>query len=102
MAVSTIGIIIVGIAALALLGWLWWQVPKWQLNSLKPKLSPDNPKERADVEDNFRKTLGHSPRRTSLISRMITVSGAGPVGCSHGECGSPDRMAIGSGERHSI
>jgi hypothetical protein len=45
---------------LVLLGWLWWQVPKWQLNSLKPKIPIKNPKERADVEDNFRKTFGQA------------------------------------------
>jgi hypothetical protein len=47
-------------AALVALGCLWWWVPKWQLNSLKPKISTKNPKERADVEDNFRKTVGQA------------------------------------------
>jgi hypothetical protein len=38
--------------------WLWWRLPKWQLKSLEPKIPTENPKERADVEDNFRKTAG--------------------------------------------
>jgi hypothetical protein len=37
---STITIVVIAIAAMALLGWLWWQVPKWQLNRLKPKIPP--------------------------------------------------------------
>jgi hypothetical protein len=60
----TITIVVIAIAAIMLLGWLWWQVPKWQLNSLKPKIPPDNPKERADVEDNFRKK--RSVRRSAV------------------------------------
>jgi hypothetical protein len=38
--------------------WLWWRLPKWQLNRLEPQIPAENPKERADVEDNFRKTVG--------------------------------------------
>jgi hypothetical protein len=56
-AIAIITIVVIGIAALAL---LWWYVPKWQLNSLKPEIPPSNPKERADVEDNFRKTFGQA------------------------------------------
>ncbi len=33
---------------------LWWWLPKWQLNHLRLQ----DPKARADVEDNFRKLLG--------------------------------------------
>ena len=43
--------VLVGIATV-----LWWWVPKWQANLLSLKIS--DPKERADVEDNFRKTIG--------------------------------------------
>jgi uncharacterized protein YjbI with pentapeptide repeats len=60
MTASTISIVLIGTTAIVLLGWLWWQVPKWQLNSLKPKIPPHKPKERADVEDNFRKTFGQA------------------------------------------
>jgi Pentapeptide repeats (8 copies) len=35
---------------------LWWWVPKWQANLLSLKIR--DPKARADVEDNFRKTIG--------------------------------------------
>ena len=52
--------VIIAVSAIALLGWLWWIVPKWQLNSLRPEIPPANPKDRADVEDNFRKTFGQA------------------------------------------
>jgi hypothetical protein len=35
---------------------LWWWLPKWQVNLLRLEI-PDA-KARADVEDNFRKTIG--------------------------------------------
>src|ERR1700730_10238371 len=35
---------------------LWWGLPKWQGNLLRLKIR--DPKARADVEDNFRKTIG--------------------------------------------
>ena len=44
------------IAALALLIWLWWRVPKWQMHGRIFKVE----KERADAEDNFRKTVGQA------------------------------------------
>jgi hypothetical protein len=46
----------VGIAILWCAWWLWWRLPKWQLDALK--LTVYDPKARADVEDNFRKTVG--------------------------------------------
>src|SRR3954470_6797382 len=50
-------LLIPGIPA-ALFGtwWLWWRLPKRQADRLRPSL-PDT-KARADVEDNFRKTIG--------------------------------------------
>src|SRR5262249_39551407 len=36
--------------------WLWWQVPKWQMRSI----TAAHPKDRADIEDNFRKTVGQA------------------------------------------
>jgi hypothetical protein len=36
--------------------WLWWRLPKQESERLRPTM-PD-PKARADVEDNFRKTIG--------------------------------------------
>jgi uncharacterized protein YjbI with pentapeptide repeats len=56
----TITTVVIAVVATPLLGWLWWKVPKWQLNSLRPGISPDNPKDCADVEDNFRKTFGQA------------------------------------------
>jgi Pentapeptide repeats (8 copies) len=35
---------------------VWWWLPKWQVNLLSFKIR--DPKARADVEDNFRKTIG--------------------------------------------
>jgi uncharacterized protein YjbI with pentapeptide repeats len=46
----------VGIAALLGAWWLWWRLPKRQVNRLR--LTIRDPKARADVEDNFRKTIG--------------------------------------------
>ncbi|MBV9251552.1 MAG: hypothetical protein JO227_20170 [Acetobacteraceae bacterium] len=53
----TIAIIIVA-AFLVLWGtwWLWWRFPKRQMRSV----TASNPKERADIEDNFRKTAGQA------------------------------------------
>jgi hypothetical protein len=52
-----IAAIYVGIVLLVLvLGVAWWWVPKWQINRLR--LTIYDPKAYADVEDNFRKTLG--------------------------------------------
>jgi uncharacterized protein YjbI with pentapeptide repeats len=44
-----------GIAAV-ILGVLWWLVPKWQMRSV----TTGDPKARADIEDNFRKTVGQA------------------------------------------
>jgi hypothetical protein len=51
--------------------WVWWRLPKWQLKSLEPQIPTENPKERADVEDNFRKTAGQ------LIGGAAVLIGAG-------------------------
>ena len=44
------------IVAVALLIWLWWWIPKWQMRSV----TAADPKARADIEDNFRKTVGQA------------------------------------------
>jgi hypothetical protein len=41
---------------IVLLAVVWWWVPRWQVNRLR--LSIRDPKARADVEDNWRKTIG--------------------------------------------
>jgi hypothetical protein len=38
--------------------WLWWRLPKRQASRLALKIR--DPKARADVEDNFRKTVGQA------------------------------------------
>jgi hypothetical protein len=45
-----------GIIAAALSAVLWWWGPKWQMRSI----TAPGPKERADIEDNFRKTIGQA------------------------------------------
>jgi hypothetical protein len=49
--------------------WLWWRLPKWEVNRLALKIR--DPKARADVEDNFRKTAGQ------LIGGAVVLIGAG-------------------------
>ena len=59
--VNLIAIVIIAVQASALLfgiWWLWWRLPKWQVNRLA--LTIRDPKARADVEDNFRKTVGQA------------------------------------------
>jgi hypothetical protein len=57
----------VGSAVVAALVWLWWWVPKWQMRSI----TAADPKARADIEDNFRKTIGQ------LIGGTLVLVGAG-------------------------
>jgi hypothetical protein len=47
--------------------WLWWRLPKRQVDALK--LTVYNPKARADVEDNFRKTI------TQLFGGIVVLFG---------------------------
>ena len=44
--------------ALAAIGWLWWRLPKQEADRLALKIR--DAKARADVEDNFRKTIGQA------------------------------------------
>jgi hypothetical protein len=49
----------IGIAAVVLVSGaaaVWWWVPKWQMRSI----TAADPKARADIEDNFRKTVGQA------------------------------------------
>jgi hypothetical protein len=48
--------LLAGAVAVVALGawWLWWRLPKRQMRSI----TAANPKDRADIEDNFRKTIG--------------------------------------------
>jgi uncharacterized protein YjbI with pentapeptide repeats len=61
----------IGIGAAALWGawWLWWRLPKRQADRLR--LTIRDPKARADVEDNFRKTIGQ------LLGGAAVLIGAG-------------------------
>ena len=59
-----------GIAALVVLWgawWLWWRLPKRQMRSI----TAADPKARADIEDNFRKTIGQA------LGGLFVLLGAG-------------------------
>jgi hypothetical protein len=58
--------VIAGLAVVAF--WLWWWWPKRHVDRLR--LS--DPKARADVEDNFRKTIGQL-----LVGAMVLVGAGG-------------------------
>lgn len=62
-------VIAIAVAAViaVLLICLWWWVPKWQMRSV----TTGDPKARADVEDNFRKTIGQA------IGGLLVLIGAG-------------------------
>jgi hypothetical protein len=67
-----IAIAVIAVAVLALLfgiWWLWWRLPKWQVDRLALKIR--DPKARADVEDNFRKTV------VQTIGAAAVLIGAG-------------------------
>jgi hypothetical protein len=53
---TVIAIAILMVALLATIWWLWWRLPKWQV----ARLTLWETKARADVEDNFRKTIGQT------------------------------------------
>ena len=53
MALLTAAIIL---ATLGGVWWLWWKLPKREADRLHLKVR--NPKDRAEIEDNFRKTIG--------------------------------------------
>jgi uncharacterized protein YjbI with pentapeptide repeats len=67
--------IVIGLAVLAGLllaiavWWLWWRLPKQQVVSLKL----DDPKARADVEDNFRKTVGQALGGVAVLVGAATA-----------------------------
>jgi uncharacterized protein YjbI with pentapeptide repeats len=63
--------LLAGTAAAVALGawWLWWRLPKRQVEHLR--LTIRDPKARADVEDNIRKTIGQ------LLGGAAVLVGAG-------------------------
>jgi hypothetical protein len=61
--------LLAGVVAVVALGawWLWWRLPKRQMRSI----TAADPKDRADIEDNFRKTIGQ------LLLAAAALVGAG-------------------------
>jgi hypothetical protein len=58
--------------AVVVAGFLWWWVPKRQMRSTQLV----DPKERADVEDNFRKTVGQGLAGVAvLVGATLAYSG---------------------------
>jgi hypothetical protein len=53
--------------------WAWWRLPKRQVDSLRLQIR--DPKARADVEDNFRKTIGQVIGGATVL--IAAVLGAG-------------------------
>jgi len=53
-----VAVAIVAVASLWGIWWLWWRLPQRQVARLTLKIR--DPKARADVEDNFRKTVGQA------------------------------------------
>jgi hypothetical protein len=51
-----VGIGITGVVVAGGGWWFWWRLPKWQMRSV----TTGDPKARADIEDNFRKTVGQA------------------------------------------
>ena len=56
-------ILVVGAAA------LWWWMPKWQIQSV----TVEDQKVRADIEDNFRKTIGQALGTVAQVLGGIVV-----------------------------
>ena len=65
------GAALAAVAAVALWAgwWLWWRFPRLQINRLTPRIR--DAKARADVEDNYRKTVGQ------LLGGAAVLLGAG-------------------------
>ena len=51
-----VGAIEIALVLLVTIWWLWWRLPKQQIRSI----TIGDPKARADIEDNFRKTIGQA------------------------------------------
>jgi len=48
------------LAAAVLACAVWWWVPKWQMKTITKTITASNPKDLADIEDNFRKTVSQT------------------------------------------
>jgi hypothetical protein len=52
-----------------LVSWLWWRLPKREVAKLRHSIR--NPKDRVDVEDTLRKTIGQA------LGAIVVLIGAG-------------------------
>src|SRR6516165_5257208 len=50
------GVVVLAAAVLGGAWWLWWRLPKRQVDRLRLRIR--DPKARAELEDNYRKTIG--------------------------------------------
>jgi hypothetical protein len=55
---TVVAVAIVAVTLLTGVWWLWWHLPQRQIAKLALKIR--DPKARADIEDNFRKTVGQA------------------------------------------
>ena len=67
--VSRAAIVVLAAVALWAVWWLWWRLPQRQISRLRLRIR--DPKARADVEDNYRKTIGQ------LLGGAAVLIGAG-------------------------
>jgi hypothetical protein len=76
-----------GIAASLVIGaGLWWWVPKWQMRSV----TTGDPKARADIEDNFRKTVGPCRGFVVVHRNNGVIQNDGHVGLLFAPCDNID------------
>src|SRR4051812_17278360 len=61
----------VALVLLVTIWWLWWRLPQRQVARLALKIR--DPKARADVEDNFRKTIGQVLGGIAVLFGAVTA-----------------------------
>jgi len=54
--ITAVAVVVLAAAVLGGAWWLWWRLPKRQVDRLR--LTIRDPKARAELEDNYRKTIG--------------------------------------------
>ena len=67
--------------ALVAVWWLWWKLPKREVAKLRHSIR--NPKDRVDVEDTLRKTIGQAIGAIAVLGRRRLCLGAVPRTTGH-------------------